>query len=253
MPNYLFEINKINSIVHRHSEQNMVDISIVKFEEDSRPPEFFFTSKHLDDLVEPREIWAKGLYLLSLYKGAYHIFSYDPHDPYDLQNNLTLSRLYPWENNRNITPANPHLISPEDPFTPDKINAPLLPFECPEADPIANSIHKSKSEKQIRNILLQFGSGIDWINLFAILDSLKTYSSNDKFSQIISKCGITPDDVKSFTGMANNFGLLGVAARHGDLNWEPPKRKVSINESRALLIKITRKFLELEFGITIRP
>jgi hypothetical protein len=249
MPKYLFEIKEINSIIQSHSSLSNIDISIVMFEEEDRPPQFYFTSKHLDDLEDTKEIWAKGLYLLSLYKGAYHIYNYDPHSKNDFQNYLSLSRLYPWDSNLNITPTNPHLISQEDPFTEEKINTPLLPHEFPESDFIVDSIYKSRRERKIRNLLLQFGNGIDWINLYAILDSLKTYCSGGKFSKILVESNIPEAQVGNFTGMANNFGLLGVESRHGDKNFDPPKKRMDLNTARALIIDITRKYLEIEFGV----
>jgi hypothetical protein len=225
---------------------------MVRLEEDDMPPKFYFTSKHLDDIEDRSEIWAKGLYLLSLYKGAYHIFSYNPHSENDFQNHLSLSRLYPWDSNLNITPTNPNLISQEDPFTEEIINTPLLQHEFPKSDCIVDSIYKSRLERKIRNLLLQFGNGIDWINLYAILDSLKTYCPGEKFFDILSKWKFSKDEVKVFTGMANNFGLLGVAAsRHGDLDLDPPKERMDLRTARALIISISRKYLEIEFDVSI--
>lgn len=252
MPQYLFSVDRLNTLIESHNERTWNDVSIVKLEQDGMAPEFYFTSKHLDDLKDPAEIWAKGLYLLSLYKGAFNICSYDPFSKYDFENRLSFHRLYIWGEPHNITPRDTHLIVPEDPFTEDKINTPLLPFEPPDSHFINNSIYKSRKEMKIRNLLLQFGNGLSWVNLYAILDSLETYCSKNKFSEILSNSGVSKSDLNAFTGVANNFGLLGVIARHGDKQFEEPKKKINLKESQVLILKITLEYLNLEFGISYK-
>lgn len=248
MPKYLFSLIGLNTQIESHSALVGVDISIVRIEDDGLPPVFYFTSRHLDDLIDLSDVWAKGLYLLALYKGACNIYTYDPFSNYDFENRLKLDRLYYWEN-KHLAPIDSYLINPEDPFTEEKINTPLLSFEFPNSKIIVNSIYKSRKEMKIRNLLLQFGNGMGWINLYAILDSLETYCPKNKFDKILSNCEISKGQLKTFTRTANNFGLLGVFSRHGDKKFAPPKKTMNLKEAQSLIIKITREYLDFEFGI----
>ena len=63
-------------------------------------------------------------------------------------------------------------------------------------------------------------------------------------------CEITNSELNTFTGIANNFGLLGVVARHGDKKFAAPKKSMNLKEAQLLILKITREYLYLEFGIT---
>ena len=47
-----------------------------------------------------------------------------------------------------------------------------------------------------------------------------------------------------FTGTANNFGVLGLEARHGVMSWEIPKNTVEKNEAIEIINEIVNEYLE---------
>ena len=244
---YLFTIDCLNSIIESHHQLPGIDFLIVKNEEDDMTPFYYFTSPHLTSLVEPKEVWARGLFLLALYKGAYHL-GLNPFDQYDWENHLRLIKLFEWESDRNITPANSNQIVPFATFCETVLSKPLSHNNAfkPEHNRITNLVFNSRSKPDVKNILMQLGYGLDWINLYSILDSVKTYCrkiSKKHYNNVLTQAGFSQKIEKKFTGTANNFGLLNTNARHGDLNYSIPSETMILPEAKDFIIKVCNSYL----------
>ncbi|WP_313534214.1 hypothetical protein [Haematobacter sp.] len=91
--------------------------------------------------------------------------------------------------------------------------------------------------KKIRNIALTFGYlGVNWISLFSALEHLDL-SDRD----MIERYGITNAQLSAFRGTANNFSILGPAARHGAWRGAPPRRQTTLAEAREFVMGLVRR------------
>ena len=246
---YIFSLNNQSPQLLNDSNLSGRDVSIVKEEEDSRPPHCFFTSVHLNSLTNPIEIWARGLSLIALYNGAGNL-NYNPNSifaPYDYKP----TGLYIWDGDINITPSEYYNITGSNPFDNN------LPIENSLHYPSPNNkldkvVRLSRSEKTVFNLLLQLSNDLNWTSLYAIVDSIKTYSKQQGknfFMKVLMTAGYTENNLKAFTGTANNFGLLGTDARHGDLQFGRHQNTMLLKEAQTLVLALCNSYLSLAFAI----
>jgi pSer/pThr/pTyr-binding forkhead associated (FHA) protein len=224
-----------------HSHLYSFDISIIVEEEDDKPPYCLFASIHLTELTDPKEIWARGMSLLSLYNGLCNLYINPTNGDYP--SDLKLNNLYSIKSNHDLTPVNTHEIVQTHPFS---TSIPQLNNSDVKSNPLSYYLNLAKTEKDVLNILLQLGNGLDWINLYSILDSLKTFSkivNRKHFNVIVKNSGYTLADIKAFTGTANNYGLIGVSARHGFMTNPPPAITMSLRESQKLILELCKSYL----------
>lgn len=106
---------------------------------------------------------------------------------------------------------------------------------------ITYSVFLSKSEKDVQSLLILAGSIINWITLYAIYDTLKFYSQD--FDNLTIRCGYDRNAIKAFTGTANNFGLLGINARHGEQGWGIPTQTMTLKEAKELILRLIKQYI----------
>lgn len=248
---YIFEIQAHDSQLDSDSYLGGRDVNIIREEEDGMPPNYLFTSVHLNVLKDPKEVWSRGLGLLALYNGSRNLL-YNARNSYSNPFSYRFTRLWIWEAYQDITPSNyPELIQ----AFPFDINLPTgnkLAYPDP-TDYYDQVIRIATKEPEVLSLLLQLGNGLDWVNLYSILDSLKTFSGGKgkkHFEAVAKSCGYTLDgEIHAFTGTANNFGFLGVAARHGEKNWGIPQSTVTLKEGQEIILNLCRAYLKLVYSI----
>ncbi len=242
---YEFTLTAVNESVFSKQFYSP-ELTFPEYTDDDKPSYHTFTSEHLDGLIDPREIWARGKFLLALFKGA-HIISYQPVYGTYRAANLDLVALY--KGQMDITPSDKFAIMPSRTF--EQLQG--IPFAGAEEwimhNPVSSMIQVARNNNDAQNILLQIGFGIDWINLYSILDSIRFYSGQQGFKDITAKAGFNKNDVKAFTGTVNNFGLLSVLARHGDTGNVIPPRTLDLENSRSLVLGLARSYFEVVHGI----
>ena len=92
------------------------------------------------------------------------------------------------------------------------------------------------SEK-IRNIALTFGYlGMNWISLSSTLEHLGFSDQG-----MIDRYDVTRAQLRAFQGTANNFSILGPAARHGAQRRAPPREITTLAAARELVMDMVRK------------
>jgi hypothetical protein len=232
---YAFTFNAQSNKILSEARNLWNDISIIVEEDDDRPPYFTFSSYHLNELDNPEDVWSRGQSLLLLFKG-YLNSSFNPLIGENFIDSISLVSLYELENNSNITPRNANILLPSYPFVSDFSKMHRLP----DNSLIAHSI----SKEDFRSLLLQLGNGINWVNLYSVLDTLE-YFSNEKgllFDMIVKNAGYNKNDLKAFTGTANNFGLLNILARHGERGWSSPKSTMNLIDSQSLIISLCNEY-----------
>ncbi len=234
----IFAINNTYSIHYSHESMNSEEFSIVSIEEDDMPPQYFFFSEYLTDVEDRNEIWGKGLFLLNLYNGAVNINLVN----HDWDSQVKFTRLHNWVTHENLTPTKTQDILPINPFPDNLVTDANEKTKLKKSHFIAYSAFLSKSEKDVQSLLLLAGNKLNWITLYAIYDTLKYYSQ--QFDNLTTKCGYTQNDIKAFTGTANNFGLLGINARHGELGWGKPTKTMNLQDAKKLILKMAKQYID---------
>ncbi|WP_231372795.1 hypothetical protein [Aureivirga sp. CE67] len=233
-----FAIKNTYTTHYSHVNLNNNEFSIVSIEEDNFPPEYFFFSEYLTDIINPEEIWGKGLFLLNLYNGAVNIDLFNN----EWDSNVKFTRLDNWVTNENLTPFSTENILPINPF-PENLQTENESKEMlKRTNFITYSSFLAKSESDVLSLLLLAGNDLDWVTLYAIYDTLKYYSQD--FDKLISICGYSKNDIKAFTGTANNFGLLGINSRHGEMGWSQPKITKSLFDSKKMILEMAKIYIE---------
>jgi hypothetical protein len=245
---YIFTINRNDNRIDFLSYNTGFDISILKEEDDEKPPHYTFSSRHLNTLENSKEIWERALSLITILNGACNLLYYNPifdleyikQDPYDIK----LLRLYKYEDFTDITPNDAFELVQGHPFD-ENINTNPQPNTVGYNE-LTRVIHLATKEIKVRNILLQLGYGLDYKNLYSIYDSVRTYSENN-LTKILNKTSFTDDDLNAFTGTANNFGILGIEARHGDKSWGTPKKTMGLREAQKLIIELCNSYIKFKY------
>ena len=239
----LFSITKNISIHNSHESLNREgqEFSIVAIEDDDTPPEYFFTSDHLTGLTDTREIWSKGLFLLGLYNGAVNISEYSD----GINSEVEFVKLFNRETNENLTPSDTLEIVPQSPFPSNSVTDELKKEEMKNRHFIAYATYLAKTEKDVESLLLLAGKKLNWITLYSILDTLIFYcGGKGNFSKFHNECGYSKNDIKSFTGTSNNFGLLGLNSRHGEQGLDKPKATITLKDARRMILHMTKCYID---------
>lgn len=156
--------------------------------------------------------------------------------------------MYIWEIEKEITPRDYQQIAQTGKTFQFDNSLNLDKKKLSKKNIITYLIHLSKTENDILHLLLQLGNGLDWINLYSIYNSVKTYSkgiNKNHFNNVLSDSGHTASEVHAFTGTVNNYGILGIKARHGHLGWGTPQNIVSLKESQKLITNLCKSYLKL--------
>lgn len=214
-------------------------------DEDDKPSIYTFTSYHLNSFKSPDEIWSKGLFLLKLFKGAYTVVN-DPRCGEYPAIPLAFDRLY--NDDQNITPSEMDEIVPRVAFSNYTRQRDSYLAAASNSSPVSRLIECSEKKVDIRNILLQVGHGIGWINLYSILDSIVHYSKK-KIDEIKILAGYSTSDLKDFGHTVNNFGVLSHNARHGELGWTPPSDPMSLSDAQVMILKLARSYFNIVYNI----
>lgn len=232
---YVFTIEPTSNPILLADSERMTgdDISLIRDEEDDKDTQIQFSSIHLNELEDPADIWDRGESLRRIYLGVKAIVNGYFDHPNQPRYFFKLVNLYNSKDDSRITPNNIEIKVPMFPYSSIKLKEPT--------DTASRIIYLSKKNKDVLALLIQFGSGPGWINLYGILDTLKYYSKSNKFD-IIKLCDLE-NEIDAFTGIANNFGLIGIEARHGERGYGIPQKDISLREATLAIIKLTRAYL----------
>lgn len=215
------------------------DAAIVSDYEDDKPTEYAFSSPHLLGL-SPEDTLCRAKKLLALVSGTLFVLGYQ-----FMSRPLTLTEDWYWDADRR-----------------ERIhtgNAVGYALEFPEE--IADFSYQAWSENHPLSIegkllfLCHFDTvtfsiltilghlGISYSSLYSVLDCLK--GAGGLTDDAIAEYGrASKADLKRFTMTANHFGVLGVHARHGNLDWKLPQQPpLPLEESQRLILGAAKRFL----------
>ncbi|MBG6234742.1 hypothetical protein IWX76_001310 [Pedobacter sp. CAN_A7] len=250
MPKYYFTPSGNRQIAVALSNKQHEDF---KFQHDHKsevPDDIIFIPYLDNDNDTPNEIYGKTKYLAMLIGGSFNIASHEK----AIAAELTLDWMIDWEKEQRVNIDHPELILPENPFqTLCEIYNADKAKQIRERNFIDYAIYLSKYDRFIRSLLLLSSQKYSFISLYSILDTIETKlrfpkiddrklaksTRNKKKTYLLQKSNITERQIDAFTGTANNFGLLGLQSRHGDLDWELPQNTINLEESTKLILKLT--------------
>jgi len=95
--------------------------------------------------------------------------------------------------------------------------------------------------------LLQISNGFDWRNLYCIWDTVVHYGGEGKEKKAIANLHLERGKIKGFTGTVNNFGVLGINARHGVKGWEIPQNIVSHKDAVDIINEVVNIYLNSRY------
>jgi hypothetical protein len=227
---------------HWHSP----DISFLSDYEDARPTVYWFSSRHLSELDDPVEVRDRAFALKSILDGAFYLNSnpagdglFRPFPLHDLWSVEAQSRVsLPYDS----ASTGPNLLV--EPFSSNcsewvdnwqSYGNPFRRFE-------SAMLWMARVDSTARGMLQFLGTnGPNWITLYGLLDFMvgAKMSKDD-----LAKLGrTTKEELKRFTGTANNHAAIGPFARHGELGWDVPKKPMLLKEAQVLMFAIARAFL----------
>jgi hypothetical protein len=210
--------------------------------EDHQAEQFFLRSNHFKGVEDTDQVYSSTRGLIELVNGASAIqWGFNE---YIQRGSIKLDELYystaeyledsDWALatvNRDILPSNPFIGTPE-------IYGLLNPFKSKTTGYIELCIEN----EDIFNILRQISIGLDWRNLYCIWDTVCHYSGGVK--ETIKKLKLDEKQIKAFTGTVNNFGVLGLEARHGVMGWAIPKNTVNYEQAVDIVNDVVVKYLK---------
>jgi hypothetical protein len=242
--NYFFDLSSSNQAVYDYAARLQADdMTIAKEEEDDKPPVFFFTSYHLNDLKDPVKIWERGLFLWKILQGAAAL-EYNPLYPSSTINHISLNRLSrKTDVTTDITPINTHELAPWPTFSKITLKRPVATVNSHKIIQAINAAKTNSQTIEVQQLLFQLGHGLDWVNLHSVLDTVQYFSGN-KIRDVMSLAGVTTSQIKVFTGIANNFGILGIKARHGNKGWTKPKNTIDLPDAQFMILSLCNAYLE---------
>lgn len=215
------------------------DVAIISDHEDDKPTQYSFSSPYLTGL-SPKDTLCRVKKLSALLSGAMLVLGC----PW-MDRPLSIQGGWYWDEGKRE-----RVFTGNDPGSarefPEEINN-FSYRAWPIARPLSiegKLLFLCHSDKVTYSILTIVGHlGITYASLYSVLDCLKGAGgmTDDSVARL---GGATKAELKRFTATANNFEVLGVQARHGNLDWAVPKQpSLPLDESRKLILGAAKQFL----------
>lgn len=208
----------------------------------------------------PEDFYAKSRFLAMLIGGSFNISRHDRAESLA----VSLDWLIDWEkeeripvqHTERILPLNPYQEIAEE-FDMDKAIA------LRKQDFVAYAIYVSKFNRFVCSLLLLASQKHSFISLYAMLDTIEASivdptiterkaakaRRQQKLDFLLAEAELSEDDINAFTGTANNFGLLGLQSRHGDLGWGQPKNTVDLDTATKQILRLAYNMIYTSIDI----
>lgn len=97
-----------------------------------------------------------------------------------------------------------------------------------------------ESEETQRLLLFLGQPDLTWNDLYRAYEVLKPLG----IDHLLKRSGVKKDEKKRFSHTANSFSALGLAARHGVKDEDPPPVPMTFREARSLIIRLAKAWLD---------
>jgi hypothetical protein len=94
-------------------------------------------------------------------------------------------------------------------------------------------------------LLFLGGPEITWNDLYRVYEVLRKAGG----TEFLRRAGLSRAKERRFTGTANSFSALRLAARHGVEETKPPKDPMTFVEARDVVVVLVREWLRTK-GVT---
>jgi hypothetical protein len=226
-------------ILYNLERMNSMHFSIGDISDDHEAEYFLLHSSHMNGLKDANEVFSAYQGLVELLNGSLALeWGFDG---ISRRGFLSIDEIFissedysKFENiqvDKNIPASNPFIGKPD-------INSIQAPFTYKTTAYLELALE----HEDIFQLLRLLAAGFDWRNLYCIWDTVSFYSGGSKATP--KALGLDEDRIKAFTGTVNNFGVLGVAARHGVMGWKVPQNIVTHEEAITIINDVVEKYLK---------
>lgn len=225
--------------------ERSVDIALIPDHEDDKPTVFEFTSSHLNDL-EPSSAKYRANELIKLLNGLVSLtHNYD-------------HRVFAIRDGRDLWTHRPILVMEENlaptSVFPGDIES-VKHIECQKPTGIINRcLFLSRYNLSLEIMFRIVGHyGFTFESLSKILDSIvyglesKGMNPKDKLDILAALGNRSENELEDFTYTANNFGVIGIEARHGPTSkfTESLKRQaLTLKQSKEIVSCVARGYIK---------
>lgn len=248
MPNYYFTPlgNWQIALALRNTAYD--DFNFQQDHKSEDPTDLIFIPYFPDNTDTALEVYAKSKYLAMLIGGSFNIATHEKGSSLD----ITLDWLINWEKEERVQIVDPAEIIPVNPYShpePFDLNKAI---EYRKEDFVKYAIYLSKYDRFVSSLLLLASQKHSFISLYALLDTIETKTKfplvedkklakekrEQRMTYILEKSEINADSIKAFTGTANNYGMLGLQSRHGDMGCGEPAKTMDLETSTKMILKL---------------
>jgi hypothetical protein len=209
------------------------DIAIVS-EEDYGPPDFFWCSRHLDELELGAALNGRATALKAIFDGALYIARQPNFHPLPLGELVNLRedrRAGYYERADPVYPFSSALVTSTTALdVPGKGDADYLMF-------------KARTDDVVRKMLEWVGyRGVSFTSLYGLRDFMNTAGTTD--AEIAALAETTNSQITLFRRTANSHDAVGHDSRHGPLSQDPPATPMPLSKAAELIFKACQAFIE---------
>jgi hypothetical protein len=225
------QISELREILEGTQLETTVENDELWFESD----EFLPLTSSAHDTATISEIWKKVREQIAEINGVAIILNLEAWEPIALKNKQ-------WEDDTGLRRWFPITASTQI-FLQDSsalINK-RQDLKAKTLHPATKYLIAAVSDKSVAKVLRLVNRGMDQVNLYRILELIKEDIGG--YKQIEANGWASVQEIKAFTGSANNASVSGDDSRHGSIKNELPKKVVNLKEAQHFIDQIMRKWL----------
>lgn len=228
-----------STILWNLERMNSMHFSVGDVSDDHEAEYFFLHSRHMNGFEDVNQVFSAYQGLVELLNGASALeWGFDG---LRIRGLISIDEVFKSSSayaesekidvDKSIPASNPFIGKPE-----------FYIYQSPFTYKTSAYLELAINNEDVFHLLRLLAAGFDWRNLYCIWDTVSFYSGGPKATP--KALGVDEDRVKAFTGTVNNFGVLGVAARHGVMGWKIPQNTVTHEEAISIINDVVEKYLE---------
>ncbi|KKW89402.1 hypothetical protein [Sphingobium chungbukense] len=213
---------------------NPVDVGFLTDTYDAQPNQYGLVSHHWDELNDHQAVADRAAALIALFDGT--IYLQKGHF-----GGLKTGNIIDLRTGARYVYADGNVLA--DPFSADWMAAQIPRAYGDLKRPSARMLYMARTDDLTRGMLSFLGvNGPTWISLFALRDYMNNGGWDD--DAIAVAANSTRSEVNRFRQTANTPAAVGPFARHGEQNYQAPKKIMTLDEAKAIILAAAGRFLD---------